>query len=254
MKMALHDRIRSDFEARILAGKLMPGDRLPIEYDLMAEYDCSRMTVNKALSALVAAGLIERRKRAGTFVALPRAHSMVLDVPDLAAETRGRGQTYEYRQLKRILRAANRGSEDERQLSGGGRLLQLDGLHVADGSPLAVERRLVSVTAVPKIVDAAFGEAPPGTWLLQHIPWTEAETRISAVPASASIAKLLKVPVDTACLCIDRQTWRKAERITHVQQTFRGDAYDLVARFGPSIKNGIPVKPSDRKSSTGRRR
>ena len=32
----------------------------------MAEYGCSRMTVNKALSALAATGLIARRRRAGS--------------------------------------------------------------------------------------------------------------------------------------------------------------------------------------------
>lgn len=248
MRKALHDRIRCDFEARILSGRLLPGDRLPIEYELMAEYDCSRMTVNKALSALVTAGLIERRKRAGTFVARPRTHSMVLDVPDLAGEIRGRGQTYLYRPLKRALRAAK--DDEERLLAGDKTLLQLDGLHIADGEPLAVERRLVSVEAVPEIVDATFGDTPPGTWLLQHIPWTEAETRISAIPATGHTAKLLCVPVGTACLNVERRTWRKAERITYVQQIFHGESYDLVARFGPSST----VKSSDSNTGKSRRR
>ncbi len=135
-----------------------------------------------------------------------------------------------------------------RLLAGDKTLLQLDGLHIADGDPLAVERRLVSVEAVPDIIDATFGDTPPGTWLLQRIPWTEAETRISAVPATSSTAKLLRVPVGTACLNVERQTWRKGERITYVQQIFHGESYDLVARFGPSST----VKSSD--SSAGKRR
>jgi GntR family histidine utilization transcriptional repressor len=234
MKQSLHERIRSDFEARILAGLLKPGDRLPIEQELMLEFNCSRMTVNKALSALATAGLIERRKRAGTFVARPRTHSMVLDVPDLAAEIRGRGQTYQYRTLKRMRRPPRKEVEEERLLSGRRSLLQLDGLHMADQTPLAVEYRLVSISAVPEIMDAEFGENPPGTWLLQHIPWTEAETRISALGANATVARLLAVPAGTACLNIERWTWRGAERITYVRQIFHGQAYDLVARFGHS--------------------
>jgi len=35
----------------------------------MAQYGCARATVNKAVSALAAAGLIERHRRAGSFVA-----------------------------------------------------------------------------------------------------------------------------------------------------------------------------------------
>ncbi|MBB5705979.1 histidine utilization repressor [Sphingopyxis panaciterrulae] len=234
MSGPLHERIRADFEARILAGELAPGDRLPTEQALMAQYGCARMTVSKALSALAAAGLIDRRKRAGTFVARPRVHSMILDVPDLAAQIRERGQHYAYVPLERRIRDPETGNAAETQLAGAGRLIQLDGLHLADNIPLAVEYRLVSLAAVPDIADAGSDDTPPGTWLLRHIPWTEAETRISALAASPAVARLLQVAPGTACLCVERRTWRRAEGVTHVRQIFPGDAYDLVARFGPS--------------------
>jgi GntR family histidine utilization transcriptional repressor len=231
--MALHERIRSDFEGRILGGDLAPGDRLPIEQELMLEYGCSRMTVNKALSALVAAGLIDRRKRAGTFVARPKVHSMVLDVPDIAAQVRDRGQDYAYRPIKRTVRPPVAEDEEEVLLAGRGALVQIDGLHLVEGAPLGVEFRLVSAAAVPEIVGADLHAVPPGSWLLQHVPWTEAETRISAVGAGEDEAEWLGVPAGTPCLCVERRTWRGAERITYVRQLFLGDAYDMVARFGP---------------------
>lgn len=235
MRQPLHERIRSDFEARILSGDLAPGDRLPIEQDLMQHYDCARMTVNKALSALAAAGLIDRRKRAGTFVARPRVHSMVLDVPDLAAQIRERGQAYAYAPIGHRLRPPAANLDDELLLAGGGSLFELEGLHLADSIPLALEHRLISVSAVPDIARAADVEAvSPGSWLLQHVPWTEAETRISALEASPEEARRLAVPAGTACLCVKRRTWRGSDRITYVRQVFVGDAYDLVARFGPA--------------------
>jgi GntR family histidine utilization transcriptional repressor len=230
--MPLHERIRSDFEGRILGGELSPGDRLPIEQELMQEYGCSRMTVNKALSALLSAGLIDRRKRAGTFVARPKVHSMVLDVPDIAAQVRERGQDYAYRPIKRWVRPAG-DDEEEVLLAGSGSLVQIDGLHLVDGVPLGIEFRLVSALAVPDIVDADLDSVPPGSWLLQHVPWTEAETRISAVPALGDEAEWLGVPAGSPCLCVERRTWRGSERITYVRQLFLGDAYDMVARFGP---------------------
>lgn len=232
--MPLHERIRSDFERRILGGELAPGDRLPVEHELMQHYGCSRMTVNKALSGLVSAGLIDRRKRAGTFVARPRVHSMVLDVPDIAAQVEERGQVYAYRPLKRCLRRPAGDDADEALLAGDGSLVQLDGLHLADGVPLGIEFRLVSAAAVPAIVDADLEAVPPGTWLLRHVPWTEAETRISAVPTLGEEAERLQVPAGTPCLCVERRTWRGPERITYVRQIFPGDAYDMVARFGPT--------------------
>ena len=55
---SLHARIRSDIEARILSGKWPPGHRIPPEKDLMRVWDCSRMTVNKAVAALAAQGFV----------------------------------------------------------------------------------------------------------------------------------------------------------------------------------------------------
>lgn len=234
----LHERIRAGIEAGILSGALHPGARLPVEHELMRLHGCSRMTVNKALSALASAGLIERRKRAGSFVARPRVHSMVLDVPDLAVEVAGRGQSYRYALLDRTVRAA--GDADERELAGQSRLLQLDGVHFADDVPLAVERRLVSLAAVPSMGEADFSADPPGSWLIRHVPWTEAETRIAAIGADADSARLLGLDPGAACLAIERRTWRGTERITSVRQLFVGSAYDLVARFGPSAARSTP--------------
>lgn len=229
--MPLHERIRSSIEARILSGVLAPGDRLPIEAELMQDFGCSRMTVNKALSALSLVGLIDRRKRAGTFVAQPRLHSMVLDVPDLAQEVARRGQCYSYELLARTLRAPVKARPDEQALAGRGKLLEIESLHLANNVPLALERRLVGVIAVPAIVSANLDVEASGTWLLRNVVWTEAETRISAMSADKRIGELLDVEKGGACLSIERRTWRGKEQITSVQQIFVAEAYDLVARF-----------------------
>lgn len=236
MKQPLHERIRSDFEARILSGELVPGARLPTELELMRDYGCARMTVNKALSALASAGLIDRRKRAGTFVARPRVHSMVLDVPDLEQEVVQRGQCYRYELVNREARRPDPEYPDEAALAGKGDLLLLDGVHFADDAPLAVEARLISLSAVPDIAALPFDGASPGAWLLKHVPWTEAETRIAAVNADRKIAARLRIPVGTACLFVERRTWRGDEGITLVRQHFVGSAYDLIARFGSTRK------------------
>lgn len=228
---ALHARIRDEIEARILSGAWPPGHRVPGELELMAEYGCARMTVNKALSALAAAGLIERRRRAGSFVARPRVQSMVLDVPDLASEVAARGQSYAFRLLRREVRAARPGADGP--LGGVGQLLELEGLHLADGVPLALERRQVSLAAVPEIAEVDFASEAPGGWLLRHIPWTEAETAITAVNCDEAEAGLLGLVKGTACLAVERHTWRGGTPITHVRQLFSGSAYQLSARFGP---------------------
>lgn len=229
---ALHQRIRSNIEAKILSGEWRPGHRIPFEHELTEQYGCSRMTVSKAISALAEAGLIERRRRAGSFVARPRVHSAVLDIPDLKSEIEARGEAYRFELLACEQRAA-RGPE-EAELAGGRLLLALRGVHLAEHRPFALEDRLISLRAAPEAARIDFHSVSPGAWLLDHIPWTEAENRISAIAADAEAAKLLAVPTKTACLLVERRTWQGGQGVTRVRQVFPGEVYDLVARFGSS--------------------
>lgn len=228
---ALHERIRAQIEAAIMAGALRPGDRIPTETELMATYACARMTVNKALSALAGAGMIERRKRAGSFVARPRAQSMVLDVPDLAAAMAARGQSYRWELASRAVSAPDRAQAEA--LGVRAEVLTVTGVHFADDLPLAYEHRMVNLALVPEIAGADLAQTAPGSWLIAHVPWTEAENRISAMIAPPAIARALGLPRGAPCLKLERRTWRGADTVTRVQQYFVADRYELVARFGP---------------------
>ncbi|HVY81869.1 MAG TPA: histidine utilization repressor [Steroidobacteraceae bacterium] len=231
---SLHRRIRAEIERRILSGEWRPGDRIPFEHELMAQYGCARMTVNKAMAALADAGLIVRRRRAGSFVAQPRIQSVVLEIPDIQAEIVARGEDYGLKLLARRRRKPLARRTDEKALARDGDLLALRCLHLANGRPFALEDRLISLAAVPEAAHVDFAVESPGTWLLGHVPWTQAEHRISAINADRDIAATLDIEVRDACLAVDRRTWRGSEHITQVRQVFPGTHYDLIARFAPS--------------------
>nr|WP_295237104.1 histidine utilization repressor [uncultured Brevundimonas sp.] len=239
--MSLHRRIYADLEGLILSGELSPVDRIPFEHELTDRYGCSRMTVSKAISELAGRGLVTRRRRAGTFVAQPKAHAAVLAIPDLRAEVIERGQAYGYVLLERIEREPD--GEDEVELASGGLLLDLTCLHSADGAPLALEHRLIALGAAPQAIDVDFHMVPPGSWLLDSAPWTEAENRISAIAADARAARLLELKPGAACLCVERRTWRDGQGVTRVSQTFPGDRYDLVARFSSAHSPVLAKEP-----------
>jgi len=225
-----HQQIRDDIEGQIRSGALKPGDRIPFEHELMAQYGVSRMTVNKALSPLDEAGLIERRKRAGSFVRLPRLDSTVLDIPDIQIEIETRGEAYHFELLAYAVRTAATG--DEIELAGhGGKLLKLEGLHFASAKPLAYERRLISLAAVPEAETIDFTRQSPGHWLLGAVPWTHVENQISATAVEGQTARHLKLDDGAACLVVERRTWRDRARVTTVRQVFDGTAYRLIARF-----------------------
>jgi len=231
---ALHQRIRNDLEARIMSGAWPPGHRVPFEHELMETYSCSRMTVNKVLSGLADSGLVVRRRRAGSFVARPRVQSAILQIPDLKEEVEKRGERYGYRLLELHKRAAS--VHDKARLGVGGRatVLALCCRHEAEGQPFAIEDRLINVQAVPDALKQDFAVTPPNTWLVGHVPWTEAEHRITACNADKRVAADLAIDPGAACLVIERRTWRNGEPITAVRITHPGQLYDLIARFTPT--------------------
>ena len=219
MTLTLDQQIRRDLEGRIRSGEWPPGHRIPTERELMDTYGCARMTVGKAIGAMVAEGLVERRKRAGSFVARPHVQTAVLEIPDIGALIAARGEAYRFDVLLR-------------RLVDGGAQLRVDGVHAASGEPFAHEHRTISLATAPGARDADFGERSPGAWLLDNVPWTVARHRITA-RAAADLAPALGVARTAACLQVERWTWRQGEAVTYVRQVFPGDRYDLVAEFAP---------------------
>jgi GntR family transcriptional regulator, histidine utilization repressor len=229
----LHQRILGDIEGRIVSGEWPPGHRIPFEIDLATHYDCSRMTVNKVLTQLAKAGLIERRKRSGSFVSQPQAQSAVLEIHDIKAEVLSLNLAYAYRLIECTKR--KRRADDSRRLDvpAGASVLELVAIHHAGRRPFCLEQRLISLASVPEAADVDFASVAPGQWLINQVPWSKAEHMIRATPAGIEDSALLEIAPGTACLVIERRTWSGAGPITHVRLIYPGERHVLVARFAP---------------------
>lgn len=230
---AVYQRIRTDLEKNILSGRWPPGHRIPVERELTDTYGCARMTVSKVLSGLAAAGLIERRRKAGSFVAHPPFQSAVLHIPDIKAEIEARQQVYGYKLISGRHRLASKADLLLLEKPVIGSVLALRCRHDAGGRPFALEERLISLSVVPEANEQDFSSVPPGTWLLSKVPWNEAENQIYSRAADQQTASVLEIERGAACLVVERRTWRSREVVTFVRMTFPGELYHLVARFSP---------------------
>lgn len=231
---SLHQRILSDISERILSGEWAPGHRIPFEHELSAQYHCSRMTVNKALSQLAKAGLIERRRRSGSFVRRPQSQAAVLEIHDIRIEVEALGLLYRYKRLSWLKRRATGPDKALLGLDAGGPVLALECLHFAGERPFCHEARLISLDAVPEAKDEPFFEAAPGPWLVARVPWNAAEHRISALSADKRIGESLNVAGGSACLAVERRTWSAERPVTQVRFIYPAESHTLVARFTPS--------------------
>ncbi len=232
--LSLHQRILGDVEGRILSGEWPPGHRIPFEHELTEQYDCSRMTVNKALTELVKRGLIERRRKSGSYVTFPQVQSAVMEIHDVKLEVQSLGLEYRFELDERKVRKVEGRDADRLDLPMSARLLEVTCRHFAGTRPFCFEERLISLAAVPEAEEELFETSAPGSWLLGKVPWSTAEHRIRAVAANKAAAQALDISSGTACLVIERRTWSGRAPVTHVRLTYPGDRHELVAQFAPS--------------------
>ena len=226
-------QIRRAIMQPIASGKWPPGTRLPSELELTERFGSSRMTVNKAIHSLASEGLVRRRPWHGTVVAERAQERPVFEIWQIADVIQRLGGAYGYELLecKRL-----KGDDDRRALLGVSSrvpVLWICCLHFSDGKPFQLEERIVNLQAVPQIPDHQFDKAGPGAWLLAHVPWTEAEHKISAREAPPRVAKLLKVRPGAACLMVDRRTWNGPLPVTHARLWHSGGQHSLSGHFQP---------------------
>ena len=232
--VSLHQRILADISERIVSGDWPPGHRIPFEHELSAEYQCSRMTVNKALSQLAKSGLIERRRRSGSFVTRPRSQAAILEIHDIKQEVQALGRPYRYELTARIIRRATAADRQRFDVAAASSLVELSCRHFAGKKPFCLEKRLINLASVPEAADESFADIAPGPWLIGRVPWSAAEHTIRATSATLETAAALDIAEGSPCLVVERRTWSTDQPVTLVTLTYAGDSHALVARFAPS--------------------
>ncbi|WP_299131961.1 GntR family transcriptional regulator [uncultured Amaricoccus sp.] len=229
---AKHAAIHADLLARITSGAWPPGTAIPREAELAREFDCTRPTVARALAALVEAGLIERRRRAGSRVVERRAREALLRIPLIREEIEATGRAYGYHRLSR-----RRGTPPSaiRALLGPGPALRVTCLHSADGRPYQLEDRWISLATAPGAEAETFLDAGPNDWLVRTVPFSVAEHSLSAAAANEVEAEALAIPVGAPVFVIERATWLDGAAVTFARLTHPGAGFRLLTRdVGPA--------------------
>ena len=231
---SLHLRILHDVESKIVSGAWAPGFRIPFETEMAKEYGCSRMTVNKALTQLTRAGLLERNRKSGTFVKAPQSLSAALEITNIRDEVEKAGKTYSYRLLSDNPNASRPDFLSHLGASAFCEIRKVKCLHFADGVPFCFEERIISRNAVPEVEAASFEQEAPGAWLFKTVPWNSAEHQISACAAMGEAAEFLDIPPGTACLMVERITQNSKGYVTWARLSYPGEQHRLFAKFTPT--------------------
>ncbi len=132
-----HRRIERAVRERI-AG-LRPGDPLPSDSALCAEFGVSRMTARNAMQRLADEGLIDRLPGRGSFVADPAAHRRADRLMSFTAEMERRGRVPSSRIADREVRPARAEEASRLRIGPGEPVVFLRRVRCADGEPVALE-------------------------------------------------------------------------------------------------------------------
>jgi GntR family histidine utilization transcriptional repressor len=199
------EEIRAEVLRRIRARDWPPGALIPGEEALASEFQVARATVNRALRDLADAGVLERKKRAGTRVAELPVRRARLEVPVIRLDVLGRGLDYDFKLLADRLAPAPVPVTARLGLPEGQEMRFLETLHLAGGRPYVHETRWLN----PEVLPASppdFARVSANEWLVTHVSLVSGDIAFTAEPASAREAEVLGVPVGTALLIAERTT------------------------------------------------
>lgn len=209
--------IKAEMLRRIATRVWPPGALIPGEEALAQEFGAARATVNRALQELARSGLVERKRKAGTRVALHPVREARLSIPIVRREVEAKGATYGYQLLGRQGDFAPRAVTARLGLPRGKRMLHVVSLHLADGAPYQFENRWINADTVPPVRNESFERVGPNEWLVENAPFSRAEFSFHADRAGADEADALGVAEGEAVLVADRATWLLDQPITLVR-------------------------------------
>jgi GntR family transcriptional regulator, histidine utilization repressor len=209
--------IRAELARRIAAREWSPGIAIPGEERLASEFGVARATVNRALQDLARAGLVERKRKAGTRVALHPVREARFAIPLVRHEIEAKGAAYGYTLLSREITKAPGIVRARLGLSGDARMLHLRCLHTADRAPYQYEDRWICLAAVPAAASESFETVGPNEWLVEHAPFSRAEFAFFAAAATVEEAALLGLQGGAPVFVGERLTWLGEASVTLVR-------------------------------------
>lgn len=225
---------------------LRPGERLPSDAELCAQFGVSRMTARNAMQQLEVDGLIRREPGRGSFVARPPAHRRANRLMTFTDEMLRAGRTPSSRVLIRVIRPSTITEAESLAIPPRQPIVHLRRLRLADGQPIAIESAALIGACAPVVMTADLEHGSLHEVLAQAgFVLRRGTGTISSVKATAEDGRLLGIRVGDPLL-VERRTIVDGgdRRIETTESRYAADRYALSVEFDVELPHHRPAEPA----------
>lgn len=212
--------VRNAVLARVRSHEWPPGQLIPTEKQLAAEWGCARATVNRALRDLAESGVVERRRKVGTRVVATRSARATRQTSLIWNNIHALGAEYGYRLLTTQQVAADDTAARRLQLPPHSPVMFVAAVFLADGRPYCCEASWLSTGELPTIDPEEFANGSVQEWLERLSRLTHSRSHVLATTVHTACASALEVMQGAAVLTVERTDWAEATPLVFTRQYY----------------------------------
>ncbi|OIN50627.1 GntR family transcriptional regulator [Pseudomonas azotoformans] len=206
-RLPLYQRLRDQLIEQIANNRWRPGEAIPTEAVLSAEYALSTGTVRKAVDALVSEGILERQQGRGTFVRRPQFQSSLFRFFRFQGPS-GERQVPQSRILTVESVAAPSAVSEALGLAPEAQVIRIVRTRLFDVQPLLAEEIWLPRARFQALLDIDLSAQGPLLYPVYESVCGQvvasAEETLTAESVNAVYARLLQVPVNSPVVVIER--------------------------------------------------
>jgi GntR family transcriptional regulator len=232
--LPLYAQVEAIIASSIADGTFPSGSRLPNEDELVERFTVSRTTIRQTIQNLIRRGLIEIRRGKGTFVTQPKITQEFTELSGFVEDMQSLGRQTSARVLDKQIVPASESIARQLALTTGALVVRIQRVRLADKAPLSFDETYLPREIGEKIIENDLETEPIFSLLEQKykVPLLEAEYRLEAVSADATVARALRIAIGSPIFLIERTSYSVGQQpIDYEKLYYRGDQIRFVTRL-----------------------
>ena len=237
----LYAQVESILGAGIANGTFPPGSQLPNEDELIDAYAVSRTTIRQTIQNLMRRGLVEIRRGKGTFVLQPKITQELTELSGFVEDMQSLGREASARVIDKQIVHAGESVARQLAITEGTPVVRIQRVRLADNAPLSFDETYLPREIGRRIIENDLETEPIFSLLEQKYdtPLVEAEYRLEAISADATVAGALGISEGSPIFLIERTSYTTDHSpVDYEKLYYRGDQIRFVTRLARRSLSG----------------